>query len=907
MNNPAIKFFSIFVILIGLLSTVNAVSLVIQPTQGSTSNLGYGACGSQANLPFTITNNGYGGALCWYTTSQNPTPQKLTPNCITHGSTSYSNALLTYPSNSGTQSVTVQLDCFDFYDVLFGSNTCVNSYTYEQARTNKYSEGKQDTNPAISPRYASVSCSVLQFSVTPASQTVTLYTGQSQSLSFTVNNPTSGSLVCTYAGDAGSGSLGTILPSSSQSFSVTIQAPNTAAPQTKSGQVTCLDSYNQHATQPFTVSATVIQNPAKTAIDSATNSINSAISAINSANSLVSSQTSSCIDTTSAQNLITQAQSQLSSAQTSLQNAESTYQNAPYDPSTAQTAVNQANDAQSKSEQAKNFATQASTQLQTLLSQLEQKKQTASSAIHDANNTIQDTIRSISTTDSDITVVSNLGADTTNASNLNNLAKQSLSSAQTDYGTAQSEFNSCAFDQVSSVAASAKTKANQAKEYTTQAYNSAETARSELQQLIKHVSDLLKDKESNINSAQSWIDRAVSLSNNETLHGIDLVDPETKIKSAKADLDNARTYYSQAQDAFSTNRYALAQQNANEAQNYSMAAETDAKSAFDQLNIYLEKAKTGQPQLDSAQTEISKAEQLYNKLLSLVGDMQNYTNLSDTLISIQKEKDNLNSAKDLLSKAQNAHSAGAASDTINYAVQSRDTAATSYNRLDDIVLKLSGSVIVSLNDQLNTAIQKETAVQQKITDASATFGASTQGVISAQDKLKQAKQQLSDAQVTINKAKNDTDLLDQLGLAKQAFVQLNTASQTMSDSMQDADNAKLEGYAKVGGGGAIGVAAIGGGFMWWKRKKNPATTKPKQTEIKASTEDQTKKGIVEKEMPSKNPKPEEETSKERLNPASKPLCKKCGTENLIEAKFCHSCGLKFKKQKTNKKKGSETQ
>ncbi|MBI5046602.1 hypothetical protein HZC07_02625 [Candidatus Micrarchaeota archaeon] len=659
---------------------------------------------------------------------------------------------------------------------------------------------------------------MLQFYVTPSNQNVNLYTGQSQPLSFTVNNPTSGSLICSYSGAAGSGSLTTVLPSSSQTFSVTVQAPVQARSETQSGQVTCLDSYNQSATQPFSVSATYIQNPAIPAIDSATTTINDATSAINSADSLISTQTSSCVDTTSAQNSIQQAKSQLTTAQTNLQNAKNAYTAAPYDTNAAQTAVSSANSASSNAQQAKNLAVQASSTLQSILSGIEQKKQSANGSLADAKGTIDDAISSISTTDSDLTTVSNLGADVTNASALQKQARDALSSAQTDYGTGISKFNSCAFDQVLISASSAKTNAGQAKTYSTQAYNSAENARSILQQLTQQVSDLLKLKQSNINSAQSWIDRAVSLSNNQTLIGIDLVDPETKIKSAQAELDNAKTYYSQAQDAFNANRYALAQQN-----------------------------KTGEPQLNSAQTEISKAEQLYNKLSSLVADMQNYTNLSDTNDAIQKEKDNLNSAKDLLSKAQNAYSSGSGSNTINFAVDSRNTAATSYNRLDDIISKLSESVLASLNAQVDVETKNKATAQQKITDASATFGASADKVISAEAKLKQSKEQLNTAQKIITNAKNDNDLLDQLDKSKQAFEQIKAAGQTTVSSIQAADGARLDAYAKVGGTGALGIGLIGGGFMWWRRKKDGISIPAPKTKVQSPKDLAPNEKITKKE------------------------------------------------------------
>ncbi|MBI5046601.1 hypothetical protein HZC07_02620 [Candidatus Micrarchaeota archaeon] len=95
------KLFVIFLFGLFMTSNIHALTAVFQPPQSSTTNLGFGACGTQAALRFTIQNNGQGGVLCWYTTSDNSVPQKLTTSCIRPGSTSPSYpAYVTYPTNT---------------------------------------------------------------------------------------------------------------------------------------------------------------------------------------------------------------------------------------------------------------------------------------------------------------------------------------------------------------------------------------------------------------------------------------------------------------------------------------------------------------------------------------------------------------------------------------------------------------------------------------------------------------------------------------------------------------------------------------------------------------------------------------------------------------------------------------
>jgi hypothetical protein len=569
MSLKAVSFSALFFLV--FMASVNAMSIVITPIQGSTTTIPPGACGSSGSLPFTIQNTGGGGVLCWYTTSDSAIPQKLTSACIRPDQTSTYSASVLLPVTSGTKTVSVQLDCFDFYSAF--TDKCVDTYDYAQARANMYSEAKQDTNPAIAPRSASVSCTAIQFSVTPPTQAISLYTGQSKTLSYQVANPTTGSITCSYSGSLGQGPLGAIPAGSSQSFSVTVQASSSgAASQTLNGQVTCTDSLQQSGTQSFSVSVTTSQDPAVSAINSAQTAINSANTQLLTTEQTIQAQTALGVDTSGSTGLLQQAKSLVQQATTALTSATSSRTNGD------------STSAKNSADQATAYAQQALSSNGQILSTLEDEKKDFAEGAKEASDLISQAKDKIAESQSWIeraeTMVANatsLGMDTVSAKTKVASAKSTLLNANSYLTQATSSFTSKNY-------ALSKTNANGAIQNADSAKTSASTAYDSLSDTVQKVSiasELMKKANTNIQKADQTYIKLTGVVR-ETRKYTNVSDVESDIAAQKAVIDQAKDAASQAQNRFQQGTYA-------DAVDYATRAQDLADSAKNRLDRIVEK------------------------------------------------------------------------------------------------------------------------------------------------------------------------------------------------------------------------------------------------------------------------------------------------------------------------------
>jgi len=560
----------------------SSLAVDVVPVPDSHTSITDTDCGKETPVEFTITNNGGGGVLCWYWTSQNTQRRKLTSHCVDPHSVDSSDADIKMPT-SGQKAVTLQLECYDFYS-LFGGDECVDSYSYSQALQNEYSGGAEE---AFGIRHFDLSCSKLSIDATASESSISLYNNEEREVSIHVSNNGDNTIQCSYEGE----SKGQILPSGSTSFYVTVKAPSTSQGTTsRSISVRCSDSVTgQETSDVATISISYQPNPCDAAAESATNTYNTATNKIKEANSAIQKADSRCsgTDTTTATGHKNQADSYLSSSQTSLSSARTSCSAGD-----TNNAMTQANDAENNADRAVNSATQA-------INAVEQAVQDCISGRKEASDLIQQTDQKIRSADSWIekaeSVIrngTNLGMDTHQEQADVETAKSSLDNAKTKKQEASSYFDSKKYDLSKSSANAAVDDAEDAEASAKKAYNSlykvvkdCQTAQSEMSTTTSEIS--IAD--------QTFAKLAVVLRN--VKKNTDVSSVEYQVNEERAKIDSARDYLSQAQNKFSAGY-------CTEAVNKATSARDTAASANNRLSGVVESMTLKVTEsLDKAQLE----------------------------------------------------------------------------------------------------------------------------------------------------------------------------------------------------------------------------------------------------------------------------------------------------------------
>lgn len=86
-------------------------------------------CGSAAEVKVTVSNDGFGGALCWYKLDTDSDWTKVTPACLARGaSQTFKVDVPVKTDSSPLQSRFISVECRDYWNVLW--NTCENHKEY---------------------------------------------------------------------------------------------------------------------------------------------------------------------------------------------------------------------------------------------------------------------------------------------------------------------------------------------------------------------------------------------------------------------------------------------------------------------------------------------------------------------------------------------------------------------------------------------------------------------------------------------------------------------------------------------------------------------------------------------------------------------------------------------------------
>ncbi|MCD6557631.1 MAG: hypothetical protein J7K31_01200 [Candidatus Aenigmarchaeota archaeon] len=455
-------------------------------------------------------------------------------------------------------------------------------------------------------------------------------------------------------------------------------------------------------------------------------------------------------------------------------------------------------------------------------------KAQAKAEIITAQNLISDAQSAINSAQSKITEATVVGADITQANSYLSSANTALSNAQTYLSTAQTSYNAGNYESAKTSAQQAQTSANDAKSYANQAKSSAELAMQQITKEKTEASNKISSASSAIDNAKKAIKEAEGLINNATIIGMDTTQAEGDVATARSKLQSAEDYYSEATTAFDAENYDLAKQKATSSESYAKDAESLASSAYNSLWVVYSKKRVAAEAITSADSEVSQMNEINTKLAYILRNMKTYgVDITETKTVVDETKLNTDAAEDLLSQAKNRMSAGYTDEAASLAVQARDKAAASHNRLDTIVLNLKFGIQDALEagykeKQLNLE-QAKVAVQS----ASETYGADNELVIKAQEDVTNAESSLKDAKSKIDSVEASESLTELLTNAKLAFEGLEVTQQHIDKAHENANAAKMKLYQTIAAG-AAGVSATGGGFLYWRRKKNRKSNNIKQ-------------------------------------------------------------------------------
>lgn len=213
------------------------------------------------------------------------------------------------------------------------------------------------------------------------------------------------------------------------------------------------------------------------------------------------------------------------------------------------------------------------------------------------------------------------------------------------------------------------------------------------------------------------------------------------------------------------------------------------------------------------------------------------------------------------------------SDAIQKALAARDAVAEPTNRLKRIVSSMKISILDALEKAETDAKTKVASVENTASDAAKTYGATSSDVIASQQDVADAKAQLNNVSEHIKNVEIASELSTLVQESGAAFQALEVTEAEVISANNHANSAKMGLVTTVGTIVAVGAAAVGGGFLYWRRRKNIKHKKHENV------------GKLKSEGKKEEPKHDEQKDK---------FCNKCGSKIEKHHKFCPKCGMKVK-------------
>ncbi len=567
---------------------------------------------------------------------------------------------------SGSKTVNVQLECYDFWTSF--QDSCQDSYTYDQAVANKYScanaNGIGCNGGKMSPRNFDLSCEAVQFSATPSKDTVNLYSGQTETIPVTLTNQMTQTLTC----DQGIGSVAA--GGSSATYKITVSAPSTGSgTTTASGTVSCTWAGETSLSKTVTITVNYQSDPCISALNDARNAVSDASAQITKAQTKIQEANKIGADTTTAQASLNQANSYLSTAQTSINTAQTSCNSGDRTNGASQ-ATNAKNNAQLAKDQATNAFNGADQALQVF----QTKKLEAQNKITQASNRNDDVKTFIEKTEGLIYNATQLGWDVIPHQSAVKSARAKVELADKSYKDATTALSQSNFDLAKQNADSAKTYADEAYTLVDPSFRELDTALTRIGEVAKAVLEA-SAKVSQMNEISNKLDYIVRSTEKQ---GVDLGVTKSVITDVKSNIDQAEDTLSQAQNQLKAGT------GINSAETISLAtdAATKADAGRNRLDTILTTFSTStqdalekaiaqkQSKVASAEAEINSASQTYGANPDEI--VKANSNLSASKASIteaQQHYQSLQAAVDFTTVVDSAQKAFAALDSADQNAQ----------------------------------------------------------------------------------------------------------------------------------------------------------------------------------------------------------------------------------------------
>lgn len=452
--------------------------------------------------------------------------------------------------------------------------------------------------------------------------------------------------------------------------------------------------------------------------------------------------------------------------------------------------------------------------------QQQQAQAEADSAISTAITLIGEAQSLISSANSKIIEGSSLGADITQANGYLTSANTALSNAQTYLSSAQSSYSSSDYSSAKSSAQQSQTYANNAKNYANQAKSSAEQAIQQVSQEKIQASNRISDAVSAIDTARKEINKTESLINNATIIGMDTVQAEASIATARAKLESAEDYLRDANTEFDSDNYDLTISKANTAKIYAQEAESITSDAYTSLWAVYAVKREAASALVAADAAVSQMSEINTKMDYILRNMEKYgVDVTSTSDVLDETKTSIDSAEDSLSDAKNKLNAGYNSEAVSIAIASKSQADSAYNRLDTLASTLSFSIEDALEEAYNEIKSKLESAKGNVKGAEETYGADPDIIIAAQKDISDAETGLNDAKSKMDLVTSSESITTLVQNSETAFSALEDAELKISSANDKANAAKAGLVTIIGAGLAVAAAAGGGGFLYRRRKK----------------------------------------------------------------------------------------
>ena len=230
-------------------------------------------------------------------------------------------------------------------------------------------------------------------------------------------------------------------------------------------------------------------------------------------------------------------------------------------------------------------------------------------------------------------------------------------------------------------------------------------------------------------------------------------------------------------------------------------------------------------------------------------------------------KGDIDSAEDLISQAKNRYEAGAYTEAVQLAIKARDSASKANNRLDTIGSTVKSQVQDAL-DKAYLAMEEEVSnTETEVKSGEETYGSDAKQVVSAKELTTKSKTKLAEVKSAIDRVNTASKLEDVLTEADTAFKSLDSIQEDLNSSLEKIGSAKRVRIITIASGIAVVVAGIGGGFLYYKKKKSKH---PKDKEHKKEAKEEKP---IEKKGEGKH-------------------CTECGYALKGKEKFCSKCGTK---------------